>query len=115
MAREREGTEDADDLGVWRAGIAGAVVSAASSESVAAVAAEDDNGAFEELPALSASAFVENPSPGPSAPRPLSDLRGRGIEAADAVFAAGDFTGLFATTPEVGVSSSRNYRPRRRF
>jgi hypothetical protein len=74
-----EGTEDADDLGAWQAGIAGAVVSAASSESVAAVGAEDDNGAFEELPALSASAFVENPSPGPSAPRLLSDLRRRGF------------------------------------
>jgi ELWxxDGT repeat protein len=36
-------------------------------------------------------------------------------DAVDAVFAAGDFTGLFATTPEVGVSGSRNYRPRRRF
>jgi ELWxxDGT repeat protein len=113
-----DGIVDDDDLGVWRTKIAGAGVAAASTSTFASVGAAvvaADEGALEELPTLIAPAVVENPSPSPSAPRPLSDLRGRGIQAADAVFAAGDFTKLFAAPSEGAMAGSRSYRPRRRF
>jgi hypothetical protein len=84
---------DSADLGVWRAEFAGAAVATASSATIASVgaavvAADEDNAIVKPVSAISA---------------------------ADAVFAAGDFTGLFTTPIESGISGSRNYRPRRRF
>jgi hypothetical protein len=51
----------------------------------------------------------------PSVEISIPVLEKRDKIATDAVFAAGDFTRLFAAPSEAGVSGSRNYRPRRRF
>jgi ELWxxDGT repeat protein len=85
---DESGGVDAGDLDVWRGIVGAAVAISTTSASAAVVAADEDDSAGE--PAAT-------------------------IAAADAAFAAGDFTRLFAAASEVGGSRSRHYRPRRRF
>jgi hypothetical protein len=95
-----DGTVGADALGVWRGAISG--VTAGASSAFASVAASVDSSFI-----LAVVAANENDVD--------FGANDADDEAADAVFAAGDFTGLFAIPSAIGAPGSRNYRPRRRF